>query len=113
MYSKETKTILISILMELPPASNVLMAGESVPLARSNVPKDKNSAVVVNLPKHARRAVMLTGAVTMPNSKVVNLFNKPECVRNKVNLYQSKNLKHSKTSSQVKLLKKLQSELIV
>ena len=108
MYSKETKTIPISMLMELPPASNVLMAGESVPLARSNVPKDKNSAVVVNLPRHARRAVMLIGAVTMPNSKIVNLFNKPECVRNKVPIEE-----HSKRSSQVKLLKKLQSELKV
>ena len=51
---------------------------------------------------------MLIGAVTMPNSKIVNLFNKPECVRNKVPIEE-----HSKRSSQVKLLKKLQSELKV
>ena len=87
------KTIPISMPLELPPASNVLMAGESVPLARNNVPKDKNSAEVVNLPKHARRAVMLTGAVTMPNSKVVNLFNKLECVRNKVPIEELKRFK--------------------
>ena len=36
---------------------------------------------------------MLTGAVTMPNSKVVNLFNKPECVRNKVTLEELKTFK--------------------
>ena len=76
MYSKETKAILISMLIVLLPASNVLMAGESVPLARSSVRKDKNSAVVVNLPIHAVRSVLVVGAVTMPNSKIVNLLNK-------------------------------------
>ena len=81
------------MLMELPPASNVLMAGESVPLARSNVPKDKNSAVVVNLPIHAVRSVLVVGAVTMPNSKIVNLFNKPECVRKKLPIEKLKTFK--------------------
>ena len=36
---------------------------------------------------------MLTGAVTMPNSKVVNLFNKLECVRNKVPIEELKTFK--------------------